>query len=147
MPRAFVFGRSLSTLPWVPFVFSAISISAGSTYPIQQQPGIWPPETPHVTYYTPPSGYPLATEYCYALQDINNPAPADVYLDWMQVHAIVNGQDIVVVENDYGRTGPDNCDWDLCVMYFDAHVAEVAHHRELDREVGRNLVPVLVFVR
>ena len=100
-----VFGRCFSTLPWVPVVFSAISVSAGSTYPIQQQPGIWPPEAPHVTYYTPPSGYPLATEYFYALQDINNPAPADVYLDWMQVHAIVNGQDIVVVENDYGN-GP-----------------------------------------
>ena len=61
-----------------------MSASAGSTYPIQQQPGIWPPETPHVTYYTPPAGYPLATGYFYALQDIYNPAPADVYLDWME---------------------------------------------------------------
>lgn len=73
-----------------------------SSYPIAQQPGIWPPETPQVNEYTPPPGYPLATEYFYALQDINNPAPATVDLDWMQVHAIVNGKDTIIVSNDYG---------------------------------------------
>lgn len=84
--------------------------SGASTYPIKQQPGIWPPEAPHVTYYTPPAGYPLATEYFYALQDIYNPAPAVVYLDWMEVHAIVNGKDEIVVSNDYG-TGPGQQNW------------------------------------
>jgi Dockerin type I domain len=71
-------------------------------YPIQAQPGIWPPEAPHVTYYTPPPGYPMATEYLYAVQDIYNPAPADVEIDWLEVHAIVNGQDIVIDRSDYG---------------------------------------------
>jgi hypothetical protein len=82
-----------------------VSGSTASNYPIQQQPGIWPPEAPQVNSYTPPAGYPMATEYFYALKDIYNPAPATVELDWMEVHAIVNGQDVIVVRNDYGVGG------------------------------------------
>jgi hypothetical protein len=97
----------------------------GSTYPIQQQPGIWPPESPHVTYYTPPPGYPLATGYFYALQDIYNPAPADVYLDWMEVHAIVNGKNIVVDRNDYGSgPGQQNHIWGDYTMRSDMFTEE-----------------------
>jgi hypothetical protein len=47
----------------------------------------------------------MATEYFYAVQDIYNPAPAEVEIDWLEVHAIVNGQDVVIDRSDYG-TGP-----------------------------------------
>ena len=90
---------------FIAFVALFVAARGQTSYPIKLQPGIWPPEKGVVVSSTPPRSYGYATCWFYALNDINNPAAAVVYVDYLRVYALVNGKTVLVNNSDYG-TGP-----------------------------------------
>ena len=74
-----------------------------SPYPIRQQPGIWPPELPDIPRPLPPPGATSVTGYIFVENDIYNPEPARVQVDYLRMYASVNGQTVLVNNDDYGQ--------------------------------------------
>jgi hypothetical protein len=82
--------------------------SQKSGYPIPHQPGIYGDagqELANVVRPTPPVNAPLATCWFFALNNVEDSRPAAVLVDYLQVRAVVDGQDVLVSMNDYGN-GP-----------------------------------------
>jgi hypothetical protein len=79
------------------------AIQPVSPYPIRQQPGIWPPELPEIPRPLPPPGATSVTAYLFIENDIFNPEPAKVQVDYLRMYARVNGQTVLVNSDDYGQ--------------------------------------------
>jgi hypothetical protein len=78
------------------------AIQATSPYPIRQQPGIWPPELPEIPRPLPPPGATSVTGYIFAENDIHNPEPANLKIDYLRIYATAAGKTVLVNNDDYG---------------------------------------------
>jgi hypothetical protein len=72
------------------------------SYPIPQQPGIWPPESPAIPVPFPPNGATAATAWAFLQNNIYDARAANIDVDYLAVKALVNGQTVTVVIDDYG---------------------------------------------
>jgi hypothetical protein len=74
-----------------------------------------PPESPYPEGYlrhaTAPAGYPAVVGWGAALQDREQGGDSAVEVDWMRVHAVVDGQDRVILADEFDRYAHDMAEY------------------------------------
>ncbi len=89
------------------YLFNACNATARKTttkaYPIPQQPGIWPPESPGYNLgATPPKGATGATGWAFIQNNIYDTRSALVDIDYLAIKATVSGKTVTLAIDDYG---------------------------------------------